>query len=273
MPLAKRRTKMADEPEGSATAVAEVAPPAEGQETAEPKAEVEQPAETLESLAAKLQERDAALAKLEQQLRSTQGVAKGRLDTDAKVERLARETALTRQMIEAFVKRQAAGTPEQVEADIEKIQQSAQQETVQTAAQERANQIWGRIIREVEDAGIEVRLPNGRWDFTALEQAAEWQEANAMWNEGYANGDPAKMNFRLMEAAHDAAAGLRRAAQVKAFETTEAENRRKSGELRTPAIRAGAGGGIDYQKRLRSGEALPSSEDIDRLTARFVSGR
>ena len=262
---------MADESEGSATAVAEVAPLVEGEQQAESK--VEQPAETLESLLTKLQERDASLAKLEQQLRSTQGVAKGKLDTDAKVERLARETALTRQMIEAFVKAQAKGTPEEVEADLERIRQSDQQETVQTAAQERANQIWGRFLREVEDSGIEVRMPNGRLDMKALESAAEWQEANAMWNEGYANGDPAKMNFRLMEAAHDAAAELRRAAQVKVFETTEAENRRKSGELRTPAIRAGAGGGIDYQKRLRSGDTLPPSEEIDRLTAKFLSGR
>ena len=244
---------MPDEPEGSAAAVAEVAPEAKGQEGAE--AKVEQPAETLESLTAKFQKSEAARTRLEQQLRSTQGVAKGKLDTDAKVERLARESALTRQMIEAFVKAQAAGTPEAVEADIQKIQQTAQQETLQTASQERANQIWNRFVREVEDSGIEVKLPNGRWTWTALEAAAEWQDANAMWNEGYAGGDPAKMNFRLMEAAHDAAAELRRAAQLKAFEAGEAERKKGTGELRTPAIRAGAGGSSLDGKQLETAVA------------------
>lgn len=205
----------------------------EGQAEGQEEAPATEPQQTAEELLAELKAEKAEKQKLIHQLKSVQGSSKAALDQMADLKALRREMAAMSQVVRVLAKGQ--NTPEAAEAaqaDIERITQATQQQEAQAVYQQQADEFYTDLMEEVEDSGLAATAP-------------EWVEVVADWNEGLQS-----RNLRQMAQAARAAKEIRREAQRKGFETSEAEKKKKSGALNTPVIKATGGGGAKTLEEL-----------------------
>ncbi len=222
-------------------------------EPTEQEAEAKESAPTREELQAALEAKETAYEKLANQLKSAQGVLKGRLDTGAELKAIRRELANTKAYLQALAKGQVSGDPATTQAELDAAQAAAQHAEAQEGFNAEAQDLSTQIREDMEDAGLEPTSP-------------ELSDAVAAWNDWLRTQD-----IKDLKKAAKITREVRRNVQMADFEKQQAQERKKSGSLTTPNIRASGSGGSNYIQKLKSGDSLPSAEEIDRLTARYVN--
>ena len=228
-------------------------------EPTEQKAEVEEAEPTVAELRAALAAEKTARDKAEHDLSSARGQLKQRFDQSAEFMSLRKAQAATNAYLQALAKGQIAGDP----AVTQKEWTAAEQ---QTAAAEEKTANEARLQGFTDQITDFASMQQRDMDAAGLEpDAPELAEAAQLWEEAKRKGN-ADLARRATNMVNEVCYGVR----VAAFEKEQAEGKKKSGSLTTPGLKASGAGGSNYIQKLRSGDTLPSAEEIDRLTAKFV---
>lgn len=197
-----------------------------------------------EATTKQLAEQKAAAAKLEQQLRSAEGISKERLDMKAELARLRRGQTVLMEYIQATGKGIVEGDTETLGKNLSTIASRHAQEDAQETEQQEGMAIYQDLLADAADAGLNAA------------SAPELEEARTLWDKAIADRD-----IRGMRQVGKMVAGIRREhqkaeiARVKA--EAETETRKKlvaAGIMDSPAIRA-SGAGAKGLKELEAGVA------------------
>ena len=223
-------------------------------ESTEQNAEETKTEPTLAELREALAAEKTAREQIELRLKSTQGQLRVKLDLDAELKALRRGQTSVNARLEALAKGQIAGDPAVTERELAAAQRNSQDQELQESFAAQGQELLQGIQEEAEDSGL------------GLDTAPEFAEVRDLWNEGLRT-----QNLTMMRKAERAAKEVRRNVQTAAWEKEQAEEKKKSGALRTPNLRASGSGGNSYISKLKSGDSLPPSEEIDRLTARYLN--
>ena len=191
---------------------------------------------------AAVKERDAEIQRITQQMKSAQGVARERLDVQAELGRIRRQGEQRDQIFLSALQAQIQGDTEGFNKAVGELTNRNAQEDAQTEVQDRVSGLWQNLHAEAKDVGVD------------LQASTEFAEVRDLWNRGFGMLErDRRQGLRLMQEASNAAAEVRRDAQVKERERVRqeaedkvAQSRRESGTVSSPAVRAsGRGGGSD----------------------------